>query len=138
MTRVSEILSNRMKELRLSAEQVADYCGVNKATVYRWLNGEVDNMRRTSLSRHSRTDDRSRNSNQHVDVFFDLTSQSLAKPHKASQKKGSEARSDRFLYKSLYATAGCPYLIQCLKDVGIGLLVELHRNLPDVLFLILE
>lgn len=50
MTRLSEILSNRMKELRLSAEQVADYCGVNKATVYRWLNGEVDNMRRANIA----------------------------------------------------------------------------------------
>ena len=77
----------------------------------------------------------------HACVKSCVNSSSLAEPRRTSQnlaKKGSEARSDRFLYKALYATAGCPYLLQCFEDVGIGLLIELHRYLPDVLFLILE
>lgn len=50
MTKVSELLNSRMKELHLTVDQIAEYCGVNRATVYRWLNGEIDNMRRSNIA----------------------------------------------------------------------------------------
>lgn len=46
---VAEIIKNRMEELHVDADQVAAACGVNRATVYRWLNGEIDNMRRQNI-----------------------------------------------------------------------------------------
>ena len=48
--KVYELLSNRMKELHISADQLASFCGVNRATVYRWLNGEIDNMKRSNIA----------------------------------------------------------------------------------------
>ncbi len=50
MVKVSELIKNRMDEMHLTADQVAEYCGVNRATVYRWLNGEIDNMKRSSIA----------------------------------------------------------------------------------------
>ena len=50
MAKVSELLKERMSELKISADEVANYCGVNRATVYRWLNGEIDNMRWSNIA----------------------------------------------------------------------------------------
>ena len=50
MTKVSELLKERMDELKISADEVAKFCGVNRATVYRWLNGEIDNMKRSNIA----------------------------------------------------------------------------------------
>lgn len=50
MVKVSELLKERMAELKISADEVANYCGVNRATVYRWLNGEIDNMKRSNIA----------------------------------------------------------------------------------------
>lgn len=50
MVKVSELLNNRMKELHLTVDQVAECCGVNRATVYRWINGDIDNMRRSNIA----------------------------------------------------------------------------------------
>ena len=50
MVKVSELLKERMAELKMSADEVANYCGVNRATVYRWLNGEIDNMKRSNIA----------------------------------------------------------------------------------------
>lgn len=46
---VAEVIKNRMKEMHVDVDQVAEACGVNRATVYRWLNGEIDNMKRTNI-----------------------------------------------------------------------------------------
>ncbi len=50
MSMVSELLKKRIEELHLTVDQVAEYCGVNRATVYRWLNGEIDNMKRSNIA----------------------------------------------------------------------------------------
>ena len=50
MAKVSEILKKRMSDLNLNADQVAEFCGVNRSTVFRWLNGDIDNMKRSSIA----------------------------------------------------------------------------------------
>ena len=50
MTKVAKLLKDRMDQMKLSADQVAEACGVNRATVYRWLNGEIDNMKRSNIA----------------------------------------------------------------------------------------
>lgn len=41
---IGEYIKQRRKELHLSAEQVAEYCGVNPATVYRWESGAIGDI----------------------------------------------------------------------------------------------
>lgn len=41
---IGEYIKQRRKELHLSAEQIADYCGVNAATVYRWESGAIGDI----------------------------------------------------------------------------------------------
>ncbi len=41
---IGEYIKLRRKQLRLSAEQVAEYCGVNPATVYRWESGAIGDI----------------------------------------------------------------------------------------------
>lgn len=50
MAKVSEILKKRMSDLNLNADQVAEFCGVNRSTVFRWLNGDIDNMKRSNIA----------------------------------------------------------------------------------------
>ena len=50
MTKVAEILKARMDEMHLNADQIAEQCNVNRATVYRWLSGEIDNMKRSNIA----------------------------------------------------------------------------------------
>lgn len=50
MTKVAKLLKDRMDQMKLSADQVAEACGVNRATVYRWLSGEIDNMKRSNIA----------------------------------------------------------------------------------------
>ena len=50
MAKVSEILKKRMSDLNLNADQVAEFCGVNRSTVFSWLNGDIDNMKRSSIA----------------------------------------------------------------------------------------
>lgn len=49
MTKSGEIIKARRKELRISAEQIADVCGVNPSTVYRWESGDIDNIPSTKI-----------------------------------------------------------------------------------------
>lgn len=48
-------MDNRLKQLRsekqLTMQEVADYVGVNVATVSRWENGEIANMRRDKVAK---------------------------------------------------------------------------------------
>ena len=39
-----------MSDLNLNADQVAEFCGVNRSTVFRWLNGDIDNMKRSNIA----------------------------------------------------------------------------------------
>ena len=41
---IGEYIKQRRKELSLSAEQVAEYCEVNPATVYRWESGKIGDI----------------------------------------------------------------------------------------------
>jgi len=50
MAKVSEILKKRMSDLNLNADQVAEFCGVNRSTVFRWLNGDINNMKRSNIA----------------------------------------------------------------------------------------
>ena len=50
MAKVSEILKKRMSDLNQNADQVAEFCGVNRSTVFRWLNGDIDNMKRSNIA----------------------------------------------------------------------------------------
>ena len=50
MTQVAKLLKNRMDQMKLSADQVAEACGVNRTTVYRWLNGDSDNIKRSNIA----------------------------------------------------------------------------------------
>ncbi|MBQ9047234.1 MAG: helix-turn-helix domain-containing protein [Solobacterium sp.] len=47
---IAEIIKSRMEELHVDPDQVAAACDVNRATVYRWLSGEIDNMKRTNIA----------------------------------------------------------------------------------------
>lgn len=46
---IGEYIKLRRKQLRLSAEQVAEYCGVNPATVYRWESGAIGDIPRKKI-----------------------------------------------------------------------------------------
>ena len=39
-----------MSDLNLNADQVAEFCGVNRSTVFRWLNGDINNMKRSNIA----------------------------------------------------------------------------------------
>ena len=41
---LGEYIKYRRKELGLSAEQIAEYCGVNPSTVYRWESGDTEKI----------------------------------------------------------------------------------------------
>lgn len=43
--KTKDYIKKRRKELKLSLEQVADACGVTKATVSRWESGDIVNMK---------------------------------------------------------------------------------------------
>ena len=45
MSKVSEMLQSRRKELGLTLEEVGNAIGVNKATVYLWESGITKSMR---------------------------------------------------------------------------------------------
>jgi repressor LexA len=55
MIKVSQLLKERMDQLNLSADQLAEACNVNRATVYRWLSGEIDNMKRSNIAALAKT-----------------------------------------------------------------------------------
>lgn len=48
--KISEVIKKRMDEMHVTADDVALACEVNRATVYRWLNGEIDNMKRSNIA----------------------------------------------------------------------------------------
>lgn len=47
---IGEYIKARRKELGLSAEQVAEECGVNATTVYRWENGAIGDIPASKIS----------------------------------------------------------------------------------------
>lgn len=55
MKPLSELLKERMDEMEMTPDQLAEFCEVNRATVYRWLNGEIDNMKRSNIAALART-----------------------------------------------------------------------------------
>ena len=48
---LGEFIKRRRKELGLSAEQIADYCGIAPSTVYRWENGDTEKIPAGQLKR---------------------------------------------------------------------------------------
>ena len=48
---ISAILKNRRETLGLSLDEVAEMVGVNRSTISRWENGDVENMRREKISK---------------------------------------------------------------------------------------
>jgi repressor LexA len=50
MTKVSEILKNRIKELNVSPAEIAKVCDVNVSTVYKWTTGEIEEIGSTKIA----------------------------------------------------------------------------------------
>lgn len=48
---ISAILKSRRETLGLSLDDVAKMVGVNRSTISRWENGDVENMRREKISK---------------------------------------------------------------------------------------
>lgn len=49
MTKVSDILKQRQKELKVDPADIAKACGVSTPTVYKWLNGNIEEIGSTKI-----------------------------------------------------------------------------------------
>ena len=49
--RMQDIIKSRRLELRLTLEEVGNIVGVSKATVQRWENGDIANMRQDKIAK---------------------------------------------------------------------------------------
>ncbi len=47
---VGQILKTRRTELKMTMEEVAEKCGVNKSTVSRWESGFIKDLKRNNIS----------------------------------------------------------------------------------------